>query len=82
MNERALRDVIAEVARRRSVVVIAHRLSTVAQAQQIVVLVDGVVQAIGTHDRLLDDSPTYRRFCAEQLITTHADADRVAAHGG
>ncbi len=81
VNERALRDVIDEVARRRAVIVIAHRLSTVMKARQIAVLVDGVIEEVGTHDRLLERSLMYRRLCAEQLLSSHSDLDPVSRDG-
>lgn len=46
----------------RTVIVIAHRLATVAGADQIVVLDDGTVDGVGPHDELLATSPTYRRL--------------------
>jgi subfamily B ATP-binding cassette protein MsbA len=46
----------------RTVVVIAHRLSTVRRANRIVVLEDGRITAIGSHDELLSSSPTYQRL--------------------
>ncbi len=46
----------------RTVIVVAHRLNTIRSADQIVVLANGGVEATGTHDELLDRSPTYRRM--------------------
>jgi subfamily B ATP-binding cassette protein MsbA len=46
----------------RTVVVIAHRLSTVRRATRTVVLEDGRITAIGSHDELLKTSPTYQRL--------------------
>jgi ATP-binding cassette, subfamily B, bacterial MsbA len=46
----------------RTVVVIAHRLSTVRRATRTVVLEDGRITAIGSHDELLLSSPTYQRL--------------------
>jgi subfamily B ATP-binding cassette protein MsbA len=51
----------------RTVIVIAHRLSTVRRATRIGVLEGGVLTAIGTHDQLLEQSPTYRRLYALQF---------------
>jgi len=62
-NERALRTAIDVAAGGRTVVVVAHRLSTVAQADQIVVFDRGAVVAY-----LLADSPLYREFAQHQPL--------------
>ena len=67
-NEQALRTAISTAAAHRTVVVVAHRLSTVADADQIVVLDWGRVLARGTHAELLDVSPLYREFAEHQLL--------------
>ncbi|WP_432975467.1 ABC transporter ATP-binding protein [Dactylosporangium sp. CA-233914] len=67
-NEVALRDAIDTVARDRTMIVVAHRLSTVVDADQIVVLEAGRVAAIGRHDELLSSSPLYRELATNQLL--------------
>ena len=56
------------VARDRTLLVVAHRLSTVVDADQIVVLDAGRVVAAGTHAELLDASPLYRELAEHQLL--------------
>ena len=51
-----------------SLLVVAHRLSTVVDADQIVVLEGGRVVAVGRHDELLETSPLYRELAAHQLL--------------
>jgi ABC-type multidrug transport system fused ATPase/permease subunit len=67
-NEASLRDAVAEIAKDTTVLVIAHRLSTVAMADRIVVLDAGRVRAIGTHLELIRDDPGYAELAATQLI--------------
>ncbi|MEV8476343.1 ABC transporter ATP-binding protein [Streptomyces sp. NPDC051173] len=67
-NERALRDAVAEIARETTVVVIAHRLSTVTDARRIVVLDSGRARATGTHRELLATDDLYARLVRTQLL--------------
>ncbi len=64
----ALRAAVDAVARDRTLLVVAHRLSTVVDADQIVVLEGGRVVAVGRHDELLETSPLYRELAAHQLL--------------
>lgn len=67
LNEVALRDIIAETGRNQAVLVIAHRLSTVVDAQRIIVLEAGRVRAVGTHRQLIASDGLYAELAATQL---------------
>jgi ABC-type multidrug transport system fused ATPase/permease subunit len=69
-NEAALRHAIAAAADTRTLIIVAHRLSTVVDADQIVVLDAGRVVAVGPHERLLETSPLYRELATHQLLTS------------
>jgi ATP-binding cassette subfamily B protein len=67
-NEGLLRDTLAAAAADRALLVVAHRLSTVLDSDQIVVLDQGRVVARGTHAELVDSSPLYRELATAQLL--------------
>ncbi|MFL0565626.1 ABC transporter ATP-binding protein [Microbacterium sp. 179-I 1D1 NHS] len=68
LNEQRMREAIDAVAAGRTLVVIAHRLSTVVDSDVIVVLDHGRVVGQGTHDELIRDVPLYRDLAARQLL--------------
>lgn len=68
-NEAALKQVMLDAAERTNVLVVAHRLSTVTSADQIVVLDAGRVRAVGQHAELVETDELYRDLAASQLLT-------------
>ena len=67
-NEQLMRAAIDAVAVDRTLIVIAHRLSTVVDSDQIVVLDHGQVVGIGTHSELVKTTPLYRDLAKHQLL--------------
>ena len=68
LNEQMLREAIDAVALNRTLVVIAHRLSTVVDSDQIVVLDGGLVVGVGTHSELVKSTPLYKELAKHQLL--------------
>ncbi|TFD49417.1 ABC transporter ATP-binding protein [Cryobacterium sp. Hh11] len=67
-NEQMMREAIDAVAVDRTLIVIAHRLSTVVDSDQIVVLDHGEVVGVGTHSELVVSTPLYRDLAKHQLL--------------
>ncbi len=67
-NERLIQELIRARRADRTILIIAHRLSTVVAAAHIVLLDAGRVVAQGTHNELLRDSPLYRELAEHQLL--------------
>ncbi|MEY5145820.1 MAG: hypothetical protein RL224_134 [Actinomycetota bacterium] len=67
-NEQRMRQAIDAVAQNRTLVVIAHRLSTVVDSDQIIVLEHGRVVGIGSHSELVKSTPLYAELAKHQLL--------------
>jgi ATP-binding cassette subfamily B protein len=68
LNEQRMREAIDAVAAGRTLIVIAHRLSTVVDSDHIVVLDHGRVVGQGTHSELVSSTPLYRDLAKHQLL--------------
>lgn len=76
-SERVIQDAICHLAKGRTVIAIAHRLSTVLAAHKIVVMRDGMIEAVGSHQELLEKSELYQRlyqlqFNVEEILPVEA----------
>ena len=61
-NEALVQSSVAKLVQGKTLLVIAHRLSTIASADQIILINNGTVEAAGTQEQLLADSPLYRQM--------------------
>lgn len=68
LNEQRMRDAIDAVAADRTLLVIAHRLSTVVDSDLIVVMQNGEVIGQGRHGELVESTPLYRDLARHQLL--------------
>ena len=67
-SESLVQAALGNLVEGRTVLVIAHRLGTVRRANRIAVLEDGRITAIGSHEELLNSSPTYQRLYQLQFM--------------
>ena len=75
-NEHLIQQAISALTRGKTIITIAHRLATVQNADQILVVDDGRIAQHGTHDQLVKQEGLYRRFTA---IRQQAEGWRIAA---
>ena len=73
-SEQAIRRTIAELRGHCTILIVAHRLSTVAHADRIVVLAEGRIVAEGTHAALLRENGLYRDFAEIQLVDNEGES--------
>ena len=84
-TEHQIQQALAEVVRGRTTFVIAHRLSTVRNADLILVMDEGRIAERGTHEELLGKGGLYRRIHDIQLLPQEGDVilpDSLPAPGG
>ncbi|MGL5827225.1 MAG: ABC transporter ATP-binding protein [Nocardioides sp.] len=79
VNEAALREAISELAKSCTMIVIAHRLSTVAASDRIVLLDGGRVRRVGTHEELIADDAVYQGLARGQLLAGDRASEPAAA---
>ena len=73
-TEQEIQAALDEVAKNRTTLIIAHRLSTVINADEIIVLKDGTIAERGTHAELLEQKGLYERMWNRQREAVQAEA--------
>ena len=66
-TDAALREELAKRTKNKTVIIVAQRISTILDANQIIVLEEGKVVGKGTHEELMKDNETYRQIALSQL---------------
>ncbi len=66
-NETLIQSALERIMKDRTTLVIAHRLATVINADRIIVLNDGHIEATGSHEQLLASNPLYKRLAELQF---------------
>lgn len=66
-TDQQLREALASKTKDKTVIIVAQRISTIMKAEKIVVLEEGKVVGIGTHEELMKNNETYRQIALSQL---------------
>ena len=77
----ALRKALKEEIKDSTVIIVAQRISTILNAEQIIVLDDGEIAGIGTHRELLKNCDVYKQIAQSQLSEAEINAS-LAGNGG
>ena len=72
-SENKIMEVIMEIAKEKTVILISHRLANVINADQVLVMREGVIEECGTHVSLMEKQGYYRElFCAQKELEEYA----------
>ena len=66
-TDKALREALNEQTENKTVIIVAQRISTIMNADKIIVLEEGKIVGKGTHEELLKNCETYRQIALSQL---------------
>lgn len=67
ISENSIFDAMSQLSRNMTTVIVAHRFTTIAHSDKIIVIKDGTVHAIGSHTELLEQSEFYRKMFYAQV---------------
>ena len=68
-NEMKIQHSLNQLIKNKTVIVISHRLKSIEQADKIIVMEDGRIESMGTHDELMKSSPLYQRLKQKSILT-------------
>ncbi len=74
-TDSSLREALSQKTQNKTVIIVAQRISTILNADQIIVLDEGRVVGIGTHEELMKDNETYRQIALSQLSEEELKSD-------
>ena len=77
----ALRKALAPVTKNSTVLIVAQRISTIKSADQIIVMDEGKIVDIGTHEKLLRDCKVYQEIASSQLSDSELSTEMERAKG-
>jgi len=73
-TESLIQNAMREEMANRTVLLVTHRVSTVRDANRIIVLNEGRIEDVGSHDELVERNELYRRLCEMQLVSVAVDS--------
>lgn len=73
-TDQQLRKALKEITGDATVIIVAQRISTIREADQILVMNQGRIEAAGTHEELMENSRTYQEIVASQPVDKEAEA--------
>lgn len=68
-NEKYIQDSLNELTKNKTVVLISHRMKSIQNVDQIIVMNEGKIEALGTHEYLLDNSKTYAKMIESSRLS-------------
>ena len=77
-NEAIVQESVAKLVKGKTLIVIAHRLSTITSSDKIYVINGGNVEAVGTHEELLENSSLYRSMWEAHSMVRDESKEEVA----
>lgn len=78
-SERLIQLAMGDITKGRTCFIIAHRLSTVRNADKVVVFANNTIEAVGTHEDLWKSSPTYRKLHSIHIAETESSPVQASA---
>ncbi|HPJ24435.1 MAG TPA: hypothetical protein PK113_05935, partial [Bacillota bacterium] len=78
-TEEAILENLDKIRSNQTMIIIAHRISTIKNSDKIVLLSEGKIQAVGTHAELMEKSEEYRTIVLHQQLESELEAGELDA---